>query len=96
MCATARTAAMELKGSQKEKKKFTIDKHPIENVKEYIYLGITINAKKCSFYPTQADLSCKATNALYAINSKIPFNLMPIKIALKIFGSCISPTAIRE
>ena len=32
------------KGSQKEKNKFTIDKHPIENVKEY--LGITINARR--------------------------------------------------
>ena len=43
---------------------------PIENVKKYKYLGITINAKNCSFNPTQIDLSCKATNALYAITQK--------------------------
>ena len=79
------------KGTQKEKYKFSIDTHPIENVKQYKYLGITINAKKCSFNPTQIDLSCKATNALYAINSKIPLKLMPIKTALKIFDACISP-----
>ena len=79
------------KGTQKEKYKFSIDTHPIENVKQYKYLGITINAKNCSFNPTQIDLSCKATNALYAINSKIPLKLMPIKTALKLFDACISP-----
>ena len=71
------------KGTQKEKYKFSIDTHPIENVKQYKYLGITINAKNCSYNPTQIDLSCKATNALYAINSKIPLKLMPIKTALR-------------
>ena len=72
------------KGTQKEKYKFSIDTHfieNIENVKQYKYLGITINAKNCSFNPTQIDLSCKATNALYAINSEIPLKLMPIKTA---------------
>ena len=47
----------------KRKTIFTIDNYPIENVKKYKYLGITINAKKCSLNPTQIDLSCKATNA---------------------------------
>ena len=79
------------KGTQKEKNVFTIDKHNIENVKEYKYLGITINAKKCSFSRSIIDLSFKATNALYAINSKIPFKLMPVKTALKIFDTCVSP-----
>ena len=78
------------KGAQKEKYIFTIDNNPIENVKKYKYLGITINAKNCSFNPTQIDLSCKATNALHAIKSKIPLKLMPIKIALKKFDACIS------
>ena len=78
-------------GTQKEKNIFTINKHPIENVKNYKYLGVTINAKNCTFNPTMADLRCKATNALYAINSKIHLKLMPIKTALKIFDACISP-----
>ena len=79
------------KGTQKEKNIFTIDNYPIENVKKYKYLGITINAKNCSLNPTQIDLSCKATNAFYAINSNIPLKLMPIKTELKIFDACISP-----
>ena len=33
------------KGTQKEKYKFSIDTHPIQNVKQYKYLGININAK---------------------------------------------------
>ena len=64
---------------------------PNRKCHKYKYLGITINAKHCSFNPTQIDLSCKATNALYAINSKIPHKSMPIKTALKIFDACISP-----
>ena len=80
------------KGTQKEKKQFTIDNYPIENVKQYKYLGIPINAiQNCSFNPTKIDLSCKATNVLCAINSNIPFKLMAIKIALRIFDACISP-----
>ena len=77
-----------------KRKKYIHDNYPIENVKKYKYLGITINAKNCSFNPTQIDLSCKATNALYAINSKIPLKLMPIKTALKIFDACISPVLL--
>ena len=46
---------------------------------------------KCSFYPTKTDLSCKATNAH---NSKIPFKLTHIKIALKILDACISPVLL--
>ena len=79
------------RGTQKEKHVFNIKGNYIENVKEYKYLGITINAKNCSFNPTLTDLSCKATNALYAINSKIPFKLLPVKTILKLFDACISP-----
>ena len=40
----------------RRKKIFTIDNYPIENVKKYKYLGIIINAKKCSFNPNQCTL----------------------------------------
>ena len=55
-------------GTQKEKHNFTLNSETIENVKEYKYLGITINSKKCSFIPTLADLGCKGKRALYSIN----------------------------
>ena len=78
-------------GTQKEKHNFTLNSETIENVKEYKYLGITINSKKCSFIPTLADLGCKGKRALYAITSKIPLRLFPIKTMLKLFDVCITP-----
>ena len=78
-------------GTQKEKHNFTLNSETIENVKEYKYLRITINSKKCSFIPTLADLGCKGKRALYAIISKIPLKLFPIKTMLKLFDVCITP-----
>ena len=63
----------------------------IENVKDYKYLGITINSKNCFFIPTLADLAYKGKRALHAITSKIPLKLVPIKTMLKLFDECITP-----
>ena len=58
---------------------------------EYKYLGITINSKNCSFIPTLADLGCKGKRTLYAITSKIPLKLVPIKTMFKLFDACVTP-----
>ena len=78
-------------GTQTEKHNSTLNSQTIENVKEYKYLGTTINSKNCSFVPTLADLGCKGKRALYAITSKIPLKLVPIKTMLKLFDACITP-----
>ena len=77
----------------KEKNNFAINNQVIENVKEFKYLGITIN-RKGSFTPTLEDLSSQETvgsRALYAIASKIHLKVTPIKIMIKIFDACIAP-----
>ena len=79
------------RGTQKETFKFTISGRPLENVKEYKYLGITVNAKNCSFTPSLEKLSTKATNALFALKSKLPLKLISVATALRLFDSCISP-----
>ena len=79
------------KGTQKEKHNFSIDNKIIENVKEFKYLGITVNRKNCSFTPTLADLSCKANRAQYAIFSKVPVKKVSIKTMLRLFDTCIAP-----
>ena len=74
-----------------KKNNFTIRSRTIENVKEYKYLGTTINSKNCSFIPTLVDFSCKGKWALHAVTSKNPLNLLPIKAMLKLFDACIAP-----
>ena len=70
---------------------FHINNTNIQNVREYKYLGITINASNCSFAPTLTNLSQKANRAIFAITSKLPFKKAPIKTILKLFNSCIEP-----
>ena len=53
----------------KYNRNFFIDDTPSENVTEYTYLGLTIDAK-CSFKETLEMLSCKAHRAIYALNSR--------------------------
>ena len=79
------------KGSNTRKIQFKIDEKPIEMVKEYKYLGITVNARNCSFSPTMTNLSNKATRAIFAITSKLPYKSAPVKTLLKLFDSCIAP-----
>ena len=79
------------KGNETEKTTFMINRKIIENVKEFKYLGTTINKKKCSFTPTLKELGAKANRAIYAINSKIKLKGLPINYALKIFDAAILP-----
>ena len=67
------------KGTQNEDHTFTINNEKIEIVKEYKYLGITINCKNCSFKPSLSDLQCRGNRALYSIASKIPIKSVLIK-----------------
>ena len=68
-----------------------IQNEVIENVKSFKYLGFTIGAKNCYFKGTPLDLSIKAKRAIFALNNKIKLSLLPIKLALKIFMTQISP-----
>ena len=51
----------------------------------------TVSNKNCSFTPTLEDLSCKANKAIYALLSKLPLSLTPVKILIKMFDTCIAP-----
>ena len=79
------------RGTQKEKTTFTIDGIPLENAKDYKYLGIMINKKNCTFSPAIKALRIKSTRALYAIKSKVNINRLPIKVALKLFDALVKP-----
>ena len=79
------------KGTNCKQFQFKINNKSVENVKEYKYLGININAKNCSFSPSLLNLSAKASRAIYAITSKLPFRYSPIRTLLKLFDFCISP-----
>ena len=79
------------KGNKIEKGSIRINGKQIENVKVFKYLGITIQKKNCSFLPTLKDLSNKANRTLFALNSKIKFTQLPVKIAIRIFDAVVSP-----
>ena len=78
------------KGNTKEKNIFAINNQIIQNIKEFKFLGITIN-KKDSFTPTLEDLSCKGSRALNSIASKIPLKEILIKTMIKLFDACNAP-----
>ena len=79
------------KGSNVKKYPFKINNNLVQHTKEYKYLGITINAKNCSFSPSLHTLSAKATRAIYALTSKLPFKSAPLRTMIKLFDACISP-----
>ena len=79
------------KGTQKEEDKYIINGRELEIVREYKYLGITMNSKNCSFTPTLTDLHCKGTRAMYSLFSLLPTKLLSIKSLLKFFDTCIAP-----
>ena len=79
------------KGSNVKKHVFKVNDKVVEHTNEYKYLGITINAKNCSFSPALTNLSTKATRAIYALTSKLPIYSAPVKTMLKLFDSCIAP-----
>ena len=57
------------RGTQKEKNKYTINNIPLDIVKDYKYLGITLNSKNCSFVQTLSNLQVKGTRAMYSLLS---------------------------
>ena len=79
------------RGTQKEKNKYTINNIPLDIVKDYKYLGITLNSKNCSFVQTLSNLQVKGTMAMYSLLSHLPLKLLSIKTLLRLFDSCIAP-----
>ena len=79
------------KGNQMIKAEFKVNGIPLENVKEFKYLGITIHKKNCTFTPTLKYLRLKSTRAFYALKSKVNIYNLPLKIALKLLDSIIKP-----
>ena len=78
------------RGNRKEKDNFIFNNKNIEFVKEFKYLGVTIN-KRGNFAPTLDDLSKKATNAIYSLNSKMNIKFLSTKTKFKLFDMLISP-----
>ena len=54
-------------------------------------MGLTINAKNCSFQNTIDDLSIKASRTIFSIKNKIKLTQLPPKLAKRIFQFQIVP-----
>ena len=78
------------RGNSRESKGLIFDKTNIDFVKQFKYLGVSID-KKGKFTPTLKDLSRKATNAIFALKSRVNFSYLSTKAKLKLFDSLISP-----
>ena len=87
-----KTKAMVMKNKNRKNNKidFFLSGQKLDNVTEFTYLGIKINAAG-SFKPTLPHLSLKAERAIFSLNSKYKINKLPVKIALHIFQSCMQP-----
>ena len=79
-----------LKVSKLYNKSFNIGITPLENVKEFRYLGITINGAG-SFQPAMRDLGDKADRAIFSLNSRYKLNKLPLNVAFKLFDTMIMP-----
>ena len=77
-----------LKVSKLCNKSFNTGNTPLENVKEFTYLGVTINGAG-SFQPAMRDLSDKANRAICSLNSRYKLNKLPLNIAFKLFDTMI-------
>ena len=69
---------------------FFIDGKVVQNVSEFIYLGVNIKSNG-SFHSTLKNLSCKASSAIFALNSRFKLNKIPVKAAFKLFDTTILP-----
>ena len=78
------------KNCSKYKHTFFIDTAELQNVTEFTYLGIKLDAA-CSFKQTLQLLSSKANSAIFALNSRYKIKHLPIVAALKLFDSTIAP-----
>ena len=87
---TTKTKCMvfQKKSRKYTKHQFRINNKVLDNVTEFTYLGITINAG-CSFKPTIQTLSEKAMKAIFVLNNKFKFSKMPLNVAMKLFDACI-------
>ena len=85
----------EKKSRKYTKHQFRINNKVLDNVTEFTYLGITINAG-CSFKPTIQTLSEKAMKAIFALNNKFKVSNMPLNVAMKIFDACVIPILIYD
>ena len=72
------------------KVQFRVNNSVIENVSEYKYLEMTINAAG-SLSPTLGNSSEKARRTIFALNNQFSLKRLPVRIALKLFDSYISP-----
>ena len=79
-----------LKVSKLYNKSFNSGNTPFENVKEFTYIGITINGAG-SFQPAMRDLSDKANRAIFSLDSHYKLNKLPLNIAFKLFDTVIMP-----
>ena len=70
---------------------FKIKGNPLENVKSYKYLGITISSTNCSLQCTLNDDSVKGNRALFSLKTKLNLLKMPIKLLLKIYDTMVYP-----
>ena len=73
-----------------KKDNFNIGEHYLENVSQFTYLGVDINAAG-SFKVSMDILSTKANKAKYALNNIAKLKLLPIKTALRLFDAVILP-----
>ena len=72
------------------KKTFILGDKPLENVKEYKYLGLTFT-KQNKFKITKKDLTQRATKAIYFVLSKAKEHSLPLDCKLKLFDSMVLP-----
>ena len=78
------------KNRTNKKNTFMFGNKEIESVSSFNYLGMTINANG-SLHSSMENLSCKAQRAVYALNNRFPIKRLPIKAALKLFDSVVTP-----
>ena len=76
------------KNKKCKKVQFRVNNSVIENVSEYKYLGMTINAAG-SLSPTLSNSSENARRAILALNNRFSLKRLPVRIALKLFDSYI-------
>ena len=67
-----------------------IDGKIVQNVSEFTYLGVDVKFNG-SFQSTLKNLSCIASYAIFALNSRFKLNTIPVKAAFKLFDTTILP-----
>ena len=78
------------KNKRNKKDFFTIGTTELENVTEYTYLGLKINATG-SFQNSLDMLSEKANRAKFALNNKARLKQIQVKTALRLFDAVVLP-----